>query len=122
MRARERDAGRLLAEPTPAPPVSASVVAAKRPLRVCKAPLRADSAPLATPGNDALPLDPRGARSGSKRGDALADLPVERIIPHLDAVAGHAPAVAGLLRHEQGARGRAGAQVWAGWQAGCRHS
>jgi hypothetical protein len=52
---------------------------------VCKPPSGADSAPPANPGNDALPPNPRRARSGSKPGDVVVDLPVERIISHLDA-------------------------------------
>ena len=60
-----------LAEPTPSPPVTAKIVAAKRPLRVCKPPLGADNAPPADPGNDALPPEP-----------------VERIVSHLDADGG----------------------------------
>ena len=45
------------------------------PLRVCKPPLGADSAPPADPANDAPPPDPRRAHSCSKPGDVVADLP-----------------------------------------------
>jgi hypothetical protein len=50
--------------------------------------LGADSARPADPGNDVLPPDPRRARSGSKPGDVVVDLPVEHIISHLDADGG----------------------------------
>jgi len=59
-------------------------VAAKRPLRVCKPPLGADSAPPTDPRNDALPRDTLGARSGSKPGDVVVDLPVEHTISDLE--------------------------------------
>lgn len=63
MRARKRDVALPSAEP----------------------PLGPDSVPPADPGNDALPPNPHRARSGSKAGDVVVDLPVERITSHVDA-------------------------------------
>jgi hypothetical protein len=85
VKARKRDAVLRHAEAPPSPSVSISSVAAQRPLLVCKPLLGADSAPPADAVNDARPLDLRRARSRSKPGDVVGDLPAERTISDLDA-------------------------------------
>jgi hypothetical protein len=102
VKARKRDAVLRPAEPTPTPPVSATSVAAQHPLLVCKPPLGADSAPCANPANDAVPPDPRRARSGSKPGDVAVDLlSVARPTPdEVEAIAQRLAAL--LLRGPRG--------------------
>jgi hypothetical protein len=92
VRARKRDVVLRPAEPTPTPPVSATSVAAQRPLLVCKPLLMADSAQSIDPANDAHPCDPRRARSGSKPGDVAVDLlSLARTTPDERAQKGLAP-------------------------------
>jgi hypothetical protein len=75
----------IVSERVPPNDLDAEVAAQRHPLRVCKPPLGPDSVSPADPGNDALPRNLRRARSGSKSGDVVVDLPVERIISDLDA-------------------------------------
>jgi hypothetical protein len=77
------------------------IVAAQRPLLVCK-PLGAASAPLhLSNAAHARPPDPRPARSGSKPGDVVVDLPVERIISQVDADGGQLVASAARLTPDE---------------------